>query len=744
MTQAQTDRPVGADGSEKPAASAPPESHHAWTFFRAGDFNQIAITSGADMMALHTLDQKLWVALACPISGLHFDRRTLELIDGNGDGRIRAPELIEAIHWAGSRLRDPDLLFQAPDTLPLAELDTDRPEGAAMLDAARQTLALLGRPEAETISADETADAVSRLAQTPFNGDGIIVEDSAGEDEAARQLIREVIGCCGSDMDRSGVPGITRERLEAFLADARDALAWHARADDDDTLQPFGDRTGAAAEAVEAVRAKVEDFFLRCRLAAFDPRAAAALNSDEVELQRISTLRLSAESEDVAALPLGHVEAGAALPLGTGLNPAWEATVARLRNEAIEPLFGPRQALSEADWRDLLEQLAPHGAWHADGSTLVTRELGRERLTEIIDGNVPDRLLALIERDEAEAPQVTASEDIDRLVRYVAHLRRLCENFVNFADFYNEEEEAIFKAGTLYIDQRSCDLTLIVDDPTRQAAMAPLAGTYLLYCECVRKATGERRAIVAAVTNGEADNLLVGRNGVYYDRDGRDWDATVVRIVENPISMRQAFWAPYKKLVRMIEEQVAKRAAAAEAASTERLQTASEVTATLDQKGLPIEGQRKIDVGTVAALGVAFGALATALAAIAGYVSGLLQLPFWKLCLALVALLLIISSPSLVIAWLKLRRRNLGPLMDACGWAVNARARINVPFGARLTRVAQLPPGAHRAGDRFVHRTPVWPRLIVGALAIAFVYSLLGDLELLPALAGWPGTGSTP
>ena len=102
--------------------------------------------------------------------------------------------------------------------------------------------------------------------------------------------------------------------------------------------------------------------------------------------------------------------------------------------------------------------------------------------------------------------------------------------------------------------------------PAKHAAMAGLAGTYLAYCDCVRKGSGEKMQIVAAFTDGDSDNLMVGRNGIFYDRKGRDWDATITKIVDNPISIRQAFWAPYKKVVRMIEEQVAKRAAAADAA----------------------------------------------------------------------------------------------------------------------------------------------------------------------------------
>ena len=75
-----------------------------------------------------------------------------------------------------------------------------------------------------------------------------------------------------------------------------------------------------------------------------------------------------------------------------------------------------------------------------------------------------------------------------------------------------------------------------------------------------RRGQAASRRIVAAFTGGDSDNLMVGRNGLFFDRKGRDWDATITKIIDNPISIRQAFFAPYKKLVRMIEEQVAKPA----------------------------------------------------------------------------------------------------------------------------------------------------------------------------------------
>ena len=159
----------------------------------------------------------------------------------------------------------------------------------------------------------------------------------------------------------------------------------------------------------------------------------------------------------------------------------------------------------------------------------------------------------------------------------------LCVNFVSFKNFYSRKVPAIFQAGRLYLDQRACDLCLTVEDVAKHGTMAALAGSYLAYCDCVRKGTGEKMSIVAAFTDGDSDNLMVGRNGIFYDRKGRDWDATITKLIDNPISIRQAFWLPYKKLVRMIEEQIAKRAAAADAASTAKMQDAAAVTANAGQ-----------------------------------------------------------------------------------------------------------------------------------------------------------------
>ncbi|HEX7037199.1 MAG TPA: hypothetical protein VF210_15600 [Pseudomonadales bacterium] len=708
---------------------ADPSAGHTWAFFRAGDFEQVALTSGADLLALDQLDQKLWAALACPVHGLHFDQRTLELIDSDGDGRIRAMELIGAIKWAGAHLKNPDDLVNPPEALPLAAIDDSTPEGVQMREAARHVLELLGRPGAESLSVAETTEARERFAQMPFNGDGIVTHDAADGNEAVQALIDDVIACLGADLDLSGKPGVSAEKLDRFLAEAAALAERLATAEADPAVRVLGERTADAAAALAAVRTKITDYFTRCRLAEFDRRAAATVNGTEEKFTAFASAELDPSAAEIAALPLARVEPDRPLPLTSGINPAWEERIETFRATVVVPLLGERSELTREDWRALEAKLAPFAAWSEAVAASPLAQLAPERVREIPVSDAVGALRALIDRDLAESGTAEAIDGVDRLVRYCRYLKLLCENFVNFRHFYSGESRAIFQAGTLYIDQRSCDLTLLVDDAAKSAPMVAMAGTYLLYCDCVRRATGESRQIVAAVTNGDSDNLMVGRNGIFYDRDGRDWDATITKIVDNPISLRQAFWAPYKKLVRFIEEQVAKRAAAADAATSQKLESTAAAVANVDQATAE---PKRIDVGTVAALGVAFGALATATAAIAGYGSGLMRLPFWQLCIALAALVLIVSGPSVLIAWLKLRKRNLGPILDANGWAVNARARLNVPFGESLTRVAKLPRGAKIAlGDRFGQRPAAWPKLVATVVVIGFVYSLLNDFGVI-------------
>ena len=244
-------------------------------------------------------------------------------------------------------------------------------------------------------------------------------------------------------------------------------------------------------------------------------------------------------------------------------------------------------------------------------------------------------------------------------------------------------------------------------------ATANQSAMFLIYCDCTNKVLNQTMQICAGITDGSVDDIKVGKNAVFVDRAGNLWDATVTKVIENPISIREAFWAPYKKFASFIEEQVTKFAASkdkemtdkatasiAEGGTklTEKSTAAAEKAAANEAKvaeATIAESESKKEAfdiakycGIFAAIGMALGLIGSFIVSI---VTGFISLKWWQMILAVLAIMLIISGPSMLLAYLKLRRRNLSPILNANGWAVNAHTFVNIMFGATLTHLAKFP-----------------------------------------------------
>jgi hypothetical protein len=685
---------------------------HAFTFFRIGGFDQVRLSTAADLAALGELDRKLWAALACPVHGLEFDERTLQLIDGDGDGRVRAPEVVAAVAWCGTQLNDLGAIIAGQPRLPLAAIKTGTPAGTAMVACAKRILAAAGKPGQSDIGLDEITAAAGELAKTRFNGDGVL-PPGVSQDARLEQAIVDILTTRPGVADRGGVVGLDRATLAAFVAEATTWLAWwdagQARGAE---LLPLGDATPAAFAAVEKVRGKIDDFFVRCAAAAFDGRAGAQLARSEADWAGLAAGDL-ADASALVGFPIAAVRAGAALPLGSGINPAWSAAVAAMRELAVAPLLGQRGELAEGEWRALCARLEAFRAWRSTETAAAAGKLGAARLREILSPAVQDGLLGLFSQDEVVKPEFEAINDLERLVRYHRDLHRLLNNFVSFTDVYDPARQAIFQSGKLFLDGRASELCVRVGDMARHGLLAGKSNAYLVYADCTRQ--GGKMTICAAMTNGDANGLFVGRNGLFLDRKGQDWDATVVKVVENPISIREAFWSPYKRVARFVEDFVAKRAAEADKAADSKLGGAATSAATAAEKGKDAATKPKFDIGVVAALGVAVGGITAAIGAL---LQALFGLGYW-IPLGIAGLILAISLPSMVLAWLKLRQRTLGPILDANGWAVNGNVAINIPFGATMTELAKLPPNAvRRLDDPYAEQQTPWKTWIVLGLLI--------------------------
>ena len=623
-----------------------------WQYCSLGGVTRVKISTGEDIAHLHELDQTMWTVLSCPVKGLELEERTLHLMDSDNDGKIRVDEVTAASQWLCRVLRDPNKLIEAPDTLTLNDLNRDDEEGAKLYENAQEVLKLM----------NESSDTLSLQQLTDF----LTAHDKT-----------------------------MAENLEAAAKNTEGVEA------------PYGENTADAVAAVNALRDKMADFFMRCRFVQFHSESSAALDVDVEKIAQLSQSNIATGTDEIGKYPISRPIANVVLPLNEGVNPAWLGAVAKVKSLVLDVDYPGKESISEEEWKAVLAKVDAYTAAVADHQKALADDLN-EKSKEVYDLVQP----------------------VEKLLRLTRDFYRLLRNYVMLIDFYDRSQTAIFQAGKLYIDSRCCELCMKVTDMGTQALQAPFSGMYLVYCTCTSRVKNQTMEIVAAVTDGDVDNLRVGKNAVFYDCAGHDWDATVTKIIDNPISIRQAFWSPYKKFFNWITEKINKSAAEKEAKSFDDMtSSADKATTKLVNKEVADVAEKEkpkkqpFDIakfaGIFAAIGLAVGYIVGALT---GLAKSFASNP-WTILLFIILIMLCISGPSMLIAWLKLRKRNLSPVLNANGWAINSKIVVNVKFGATLTYLAKYPklvlddPFAEKKMPKWLR----WTITVVCILAILFV-----------------------
>ena len=694
---------------------------YKWEFENIGGCSRVRISSGKDIAHLEELDTKMWTVLSCPVKGLEIDDKSLGYMDWDADGKIRVNDVVSVSKWITSVLKNPDLLLEEKDAINIKDIDDSNETGLKLCKAAKQILSNLGK-EAISISLSDTADIAAIFAKTRFNGDGVITVASS-DDLEEQEAIAAAVADTGGSMDRSGQMGVTAGQIEQFYADLKAYSDWCAA----EVPAPFGEKTDAMIAAYVALDAKMKDFFMRSRLASFSPESVSALDVQTSRIESISGENLSAKGEEIATYPISRINGKAELDLAAPMNPAWVDQFNVIKEVAIA---ADKKTLNEADWAAIGASFAAYTAWKGSKVGASVEKLTIEKVNALLKQDKKQALLDLVTQDLALKEEAENIEMVDKFLHILKDFYRLLKNFITFHDFYNKDKKvsSIFQSGTLIIDQRACRFCMKVADMGAHNASAATSGMFLVYCDCTTKASAAKLQIVAAVTVGEVGSLIVGKNAIYYDNAGVEWDAVITKIVDNPISVAQAFWSPYRRMSVAVENLINKSAAEKDAKmmadATAKINAAPTTLPAAPAVGTEGEAAKPVatppfDIakfaGIFAAIGMALGMIGTALASLA---EGIFALEWWQLLLSFMGILMIVSGPSMVLAWLKLRRRNIAPLLNANGWAVNASAKISIPFGETLTDVAKYPK--LRLKDPYAKSgMPAWLKVLITLLVLA-------------------------
>ena len=669
---------------------------YKWKFFKSARCVQVKLENGEDLAALKELDQKLWTVLAASTDGLRFDPATLKLLDTDGDGRIRVPEVRAAVEWMRARFKNLEFLFARKDSIALSDIDDSTDEGKALLKSFKNILLRAGKADATEITLADVTGTTDVFNAQPLNGDGIVTPKSTS-DAAVSDAIAAIVACEGGVPDRGGDMGADQAKADAFFADAAAYLAWKAAGAD---AAVIGDGTAAGYAALQEVEAKIDEFFT--------------------------------VPED---LPLVTNEPDPVLPLTQGVHPLWLGKFRAFAQAAVAPALGVEKAetLSRDDWAAVKAKFAPYAAWLGAKAGATVEGVGEEKLAALAkDGAMQAKVNDLIQKDLALADEYGRLVDCTRALRYAANLVTWLCNYVNQANLYDSESDSVFRTGTLYIDGRACNLCFHVADEGAHAALAEKSKCCLLYAKLTRKATGETREVCAVITAGRTAPLYAGRNGIFYDCEGNDWDAVITKVVESQVSLKEAFWAPWAKIGNTIAEQCKKFLSSKQDAAVAKVGTHVDATAAAAATPPPAQPAPAPNgaaiASSVAALGVGVGMAGAACAALVGLIAGL---PPWKIAAGIVAIILLVSLPSVILAWFKLRARDLGAILNACGWAVNRPLYFSMGLARTFTRPAKLPMGAAVARDPYA-KGGWWKLLLTLVFVVGIALGVCWKLKVWP------------
>lgn len=709
-------------------------------FRNFGGIYQFVVSDAHDLERIDALDPARWAATSAPLCDLHCDPGFLAALDPEGTGRVRVSQLVEARDWLFVRLAGRNRLKERTDVLRLADLDDAREPGQKLLAAAQEVMRALRLGDAKTLALADVRTFRSGYQKMLANGDGVVPAEGVADPEV-QQAIKEIVGVTGGTKDASGSDGIGRADLDRFVAAARGWLAWRAK---DTPVRPWGSDTEAAFGLVEDLDAKIEEYFWQCDLLRQEKKTAEGLGLKEDELRALWAQDGMAIERYLAASPLALPTAAGRLPLtgGDAVNPVYRdrfaalctEVLARAPGEAAAPaageslqgvmatfgaaLGGTSPSLSRDRWRAIKQTFAAWRAWRADKPKENFDDLGEERVKALIEGALPGKILQLIERDQAAAASIVQVADLEKLILLQRWLIDLVNNFVNFSAIYQPDVWALVETGSLVIDGRRLDFCLRVTDRAAHKRIAADSLIYLAYAYVFAKdGSTASYEVVAPVTGGERGRLRVGKRGIFIDVEGKEWDAQIMDIVEAPISVREAMFAPFRRVSQFLNKKIEGWVDSAQKAQEKALLTHAQKTTDEAEKAadkvatdagkvasrpadLPAgrsapetiqakPGGKGLDVNSlILGGGIALGGLAAVLGAVFGLLA---TLKGWIAVAGLVAAVLALSG---LVGWIRLRKRDMSFLFEANGWALNISMRINRRISRVFTWTPALPKGS--------------------------------------------------
>lgn len=672
-------------------------------FRRIGGAGQLALRDIDDLPHVLELDEAHWALTGIDIDFLRTDRQFLDFIDEDHNGIIQADEVKRAVAWFLAHIRPEARPELGSPELRLDSIDVSAPEGAALFAAARVVLRNLGIPDSPVLSLSQIRNDDGILSNACCNGDGVITPgcftgdcregaSAIPENPHLAEIVSRIMEIIGSCRDLTGAEGINRELLDSFRSGAEQYLSWYEAPENrPEQLRPCGERTADFAAAVENLQERIDRYFLHCAALDFLP----GLSCRPPLVEGDGDVPESAPMQELLEkLPIATPRPDRVLDFSAPLNPLYEKELHALAAHPAMAEFLTGSVLSEAMWRRLTSLLAPCLEWKNAEPDKAYEKIEPAILKQWLTDGSLEELRRRIDEDLTIARELTAYHSLIKLTLFQQYLLEFLNNYVSLGALFNPRAASMLQTGKLVMDGRHYTFATPVKNLAEHKRIATMSDICVLYVEATtgRTENARRMTLAVAVTSGNIRNLFIGKHGIFYAVDGSVWDARIIDLIQQPVSISEALKMPFFRF----GEFVARLADRFFSTKSTEVQKTLEKTITTGAVLTPpapapaAKPQTPAVSGSMMLMGGGIGIAAIG-SSVAFIIKSLQNISILNVLAVLLGIILIFGGPMVVISLVKLYRRNISRFLEANSCAVNRPMRLSRKLGLVFTFAPPLP-----------------------------------------------------
>ncbi|MBQ9788226.1 MAG: hypothetical protein IJW31_01320 [Lentisphaeria bacterium] len=636
-------------------------------FKKIASARQLIVDKATDLRKIELLDSAHWAVNGMGIDHVVFNKDFLNYIDSDKNQRVRVSEVKSAVAWLLAVLKNYHAIDERSTSVTIEDLNYENNSDAQDIKNTVELIAGNLHKEGVATLTFEELSYENLYMNSSLNGDGVIVIDKINNAELQKYL-RAVEAIEGNVPDKSTLPGIGKKEVDSFHNSMLSYLDWYKGGKVDY-------RDGEVLEFIQLhklLRDKLIEFFDLCEAANF--KIFKSIGFAEASVNGNNAADIKKFFEDGL---LGEVNPEGQINFRTSwLNPCFKSSLLKygaLGNKFN--LFSNSDTLSAEEFKNKLADIDAAVSYYDNRPNDKFKSLAISELESWVELKAYEEVCKLIELDLSVKSAIDGYEKLRKLMVYQANILEFVNNYVNLSGLFDPNRFAIMQTGVLVLDGKHFSLITKVKNLPEHKKIISRSNICVAYIEVTGIGGIFDKSIMAvAITAGTMRNIYIGKMGIFCGCDGKEYDAKLIDLIQQPVSVKEALLAPFVKFGEFSTKQADRFFSSKNQELDKAVTNDIKSGKLLDSAKAPANGGKTSL--PMLLMGGGFG-LAAVGSAFAFMINSLKSVSVWQIFAVLFGIILVISAPMLLVSLSKLYNRCISDFLAASEWAINPRMRLS-------------------------------------------------------------------